>query len=135
MHSYSNNSDRVLLFRRLEQKATLLPDPGDLPRPVHRPAWRRWTAGERALAVALYRAGASMCEIARRVGHGGDSVRGVLVRAGVAIRPRPRILTDAMLDEATSEHAQGVSWAELGRRFGVSATSVIAAVRRRVKVG
>ena len=75
--------------------------------------------------VELYEQGARIIEIGKRFGMGVRQARQVLVGAGVEIRPRGRRpLLEDRRGEVERLRGQGWSYARIGARFGVNASTV-----------
>jgi transposase len=87
-----------------------------------RQAQKRCCKTETAELVAAYRTGAKQSELAERFGIRRGTVRDILVREGVAIRPRN--LSTEVLAEAVLLYESGWSVAKIGDKLGRDGTTV-----------
>lgn len=71
-----------------------------------------------------YRAGDTVPMLVERYGVHRTTILGHLERMGVPRRAQKRKLTDAQVKEAKRLYRLGLSYAELGRKFGVSGDTV-----------
>ena len=81
---------------------------------------RRLSSSQIDELVAAYQAGATQAALAERFGQHENTIGLHLRKRGVLGRG-PRVLTDEQADELRRlRESEGLSYAELGRRFGVS---------------
>jgi hypothetical protein len=103
----------------------------DQPPPASPPAKPKITADT---WPALYAAGAALREISERTGFTKKRVRQELLARGVIMRPQnrrgTRNRTSAWHETAVELRAGGVSFFEIGRRFGKTEQAVRIALRR-----
>lgn len=85
---------------------------------------------QRAELLGLYEGGASTYELARRFKIRRDMVTTYLKRAGLAVRPGPRLaLGESAEREAARLYASGLSLRQIAQRMGVSDNTVLKALR------
>src|SRR3954466_5659396 len=105
--------------------------PPDQPPPASPPAKPKITADT---WPALYAAGTTLREISERTGFTKKRVRQELLARGVVMRPQNRRGTrnrpSAWHERAVELRAGGVSFFEIGRRFGKTEQAVRIALRR-----
>lgn len=87
-------------------------------KPHRRP--RRLSEGELEKMAEEYRAGDTVPMLVERYGVHRTTILGHLERMGVPRRANKRKLTDAQVKEVRRLYRLGLSYAELGRKFGVS---------------
>lgn len=107
------------LTARIDRSRTPL-DVASTPRTKPGRAVRRLSDRELEQMADEYRAGDTVAILVERYGVHRTTIMGHLERMGVPRRPNKRKLTDAQVVEIRRLYRLGLSYAELGRRFGVS---------------
>lgn len=111
------------LTQSFDRSRTAL-DVANNPRPKPRRAVRRLSDRELEQMAEEYRAGDSVPVLVERYGIHRTTVMIHLEKMGVPRRAQKRKLTDAQVKELKRLRRLGLSYAELGRRFGVSPETV-----------
>lgn len=99
-------------------------DVANTPRPKPRRAVRRLSDRELETMAEDYRAGDSVPVLVERYGVHRTTVMIHLEKMGIARRAQKRKLNDTQVKEMKRLRRLGLSYAELGRRFGVSPETV-----------
>jgi len=94
-----------------------------------RPAQRRITGGEAETAVAGYRAGKSVYELATEHACHRTTIGGILKRSGVTTRRKPA--REAQIREMIRLYESGLSLVKVGERVGFSDKAVHRYLRER----
>jgi hypothetical protein len=120
MRHYSKSDLRQKRLKEVYSVALSDRRPPD--RPPKRQVQKRCCKSETAELVAAYRAGAKQSELAERFDIRRGTVRDILVREGVTIRPRS--LSTELLAEAVLLYESGWSVAKIGDKLGRDGTTV-----------
>lgn len=91
---------------------------------------RRLTPDDQAELIALYEAGASMLELAKKFECHRHTVMRLLRTAGVDIRPQ-KLTTPDLVAQAAALYARGHSLEEVGQLLGLEASTIGKALKTR----